>query len=133
MPIIDYDDENSDEEHDDTIYTGAMSKIGSGEVWFGRNNIESSELFDIDTDLKILRVHATDRDFLDTFKAGVDEYLEGNWSGAKLKLQKATNMMAQLAPVLGGDGPCKTLLEYMEEFGPDAPDWWKGYRPLTAK
>ena len=42
-------------------------------------------------------------------------------------------MMAELAPVLGGDGPCLTLLEYINEVGPDAPADWKGYRPLTSK
>ena len=41
--------------------------------------------------------------------------------------------MKDLAPALGGDGPCLTLLDYMQEFGPNAPDWWKGFRPLTAK
>eukprot|EP00606_Chrysophyceae_sp_TOSAG23-5_P000700 GSChrysophyteH2.ASY1.ANO1.1190.1 assembled CDS len=109
-----YDEDNSDEEFDDTLYN-------------------SHELFNIDTDLKILRTHATDQKFLDTFKAGVDDYLEGNWSSGRIKLKQADQMMAKLAPALGGDGPCATLLDYMEEFGPDAPDWWKGYRPLTAK
>eukprot|EP00605_Chrysophyceae_sp_TOSAG23-4_P001372 GSChrysophyteH1.ASY1.ANO1.1492.1 assembled CDS len=101
------------QQFDDTLYSGA--------------------LFNIDTDLKILRTHATDQKFLDTFKAGVDDYLEGNWSSGRIKLKQADQMMAKLAPALGGDGPCATLLDYMEEFGPDAPDWWKGYRPLTAK
>ncbi len=132
MPPI-YDEDNSDEENDDTIYSGAMASIGSGEVTFCRNNIESSELFADDTDLKILRQHATDPEFLEIFKSGVDEYLEGNWSSAKIKLTNASNLMSKLAPALKGDGPCMTLLDYMEEFGPDAPSWWKGYRPLTAK
>ena len=128
-----YDEDNSDEEFDETVYTGAMSKVSSGEVVFGRNNIDSSELFEIDTDLKILRAHASDVKFLEVFKQGVDDYLEGNWTSGRIKLTQADQMMAKLAPSLGGDGPCKTLLEYMEEMGPDSPDWWKGYRPLTAK
>ena len=128
-----YDEDNSDEECDDTVYTGAMSKIGSGEVTFGRNNMDASELFEIDTDLRILRAHAFDAEFLAMFKSGVDDYLEGSWASAKQKLTAADKMMATLAPALGGDGPCKTLLDYMVEMGPDSPDWWKGYRPLTAK
>jgi hypothetical protein len=128
-----YDEDNSDEECDDTVYTGAMSKIGSGEVTFGRNNMDTSELFEIDTDLRILRAHAIDTEFLAMFKSGVDDYLEGSWASAKQKLTAADKMMATLAPALGGDGPCKTLLDYMVEMGPDSPDWWKGYRPLTAK
>eukprot|EP00606_Chrysophyceae_sp_TOSAG23-5_P001277 GSChrysophyteH2.ASY1.ANO1.1205.1 assembled CDS len=100
---------------------------------FGRNNMDTSELFEIDTDLRILRSHAFDAEFLAMFKSGVDDYLEGSWASAKQKLTAADKMMATLAPALGGDGPCKTLLDYMMEMGPDSPDWWKGYRPLTAK
>lgn len=126
----------SDDDLDYTEYVGNMRELlstGSGKIIFGRNNIESSDLFATDTDLKVLRLHATNEEFLYTFKSGVDEYLDGNWAAGKEKLVKASNMMSKLAPGLKGDGPCMTLLDYMEEFGPDAPSWWKGYRPLTAK
>jgi len=42
-------------------------------------------------------------------------------------------MMKLLAPVLGGDGPSLTLLEYMEARNWTAPGDWEGFRPLTAK
>jgi len=128
--------DDSDDDIDLTEYTGNMREAistGVSKIFFGRNNIESSDLFSTDTDLRILRMHATNEDFLFTFKSGVEEYLDGNWASGKQKLSRADAIMAKLCPALGGDGPSKTLLEYMEEFGPDAPSWWKGYRPLTAK
>jgi hypothetical protein len=70
---------------------------------------------------------------LSIFAEGVNLYIAGDWLAAKIALDKANNIMAKLAPTLGGDGPCKTLLEYMAEFGPSAPSDWKGYRPLTSK
>jgi len=128
--------EDSDDDIDYTDYVGNMKEAistGPEKIIFGRNNTESADLFATDTDLRILRMHATNENFLYTFKAGVEEYLDGNWAAGKQKLAQADAIMAKLTPALGGDGPCKTLLEYMEEFGPDAPSWWKGYRPLTAK
>ena len=67
------------------------------------------------------------------FKDGVDNYIKGDWPTAKAMLEKANALMATLAPNLGGDGPSKTLLEYMAEFSYMAPLDWKGYRPLTSK
>jgi len=67
------------------------------------------------------------------FTEGVNTYIEGKWPEAKVRLEKADALMAKLAPALGGDGPCQTLLEYIAEFGPNAPADWKGYRPLTSK
>ena len=93
---------------------------------------EPIEVFERDSDLTLLRAHVT-QDFKETFRIGVDRYLEGDWSGARDYLEKANNMMAVAAPALGGDGPCKTLLEYMSERNWVAPATWKGYRPLTSK
>lgn len=42
-------------------------------------------------------------------------------------------MMREACPALGGDGPSKTLLNYMSERNFIAPANWKGFRPLTAK
>ncbi len=93
---------------------------------------EPIEVFERDSDLTMLRAHVTP-EFKETFRIGVDKYLEGDWSGARDYLEKANNMMAVAAPALGGDGPCKTLLEYMSERNWVAPASWKGYRPLTSK
>jgi hypothetical protein len=34
---------------------------------------------------------------------------------------------------LAGDGPSRTLLEFMRRRGFQAPADWKGFRPLTSK
>ena len=59
--------------------------------------------------------------------------IEGDWPAAKELLERADGLMAQAAPALGGDGPCITLLDYMEERGWTAPADWAGFRPLTSK
>jgi hypothetical protein len=69
----------------------------------------------------------------DVFEEGIALYLAGDWPGARVLLEKADSQMAQLAPALGGDGPCKTLLSYMGNQNFEAPSTWKGYRPLTSK
>lgn len=48
-------------------------------------------------------------------------------------LSAANDMMKLLVPESEGDGPCLTLLEYMEERNWTAPSDWQGYRPLTSK
>jgi class 3 adenylate cyclase len=128
-----YEEDDSEDEPDDNVYTGALGKYSPAAIVFSRNTMESQEIFERDTDLCILRNHANDEAFQSTFKSGIEAYLDGNWALGKTHLEKANAMMKTLAPALGGDGPCATLLEYMQEFGPEAPSWWKGYRPLTAK
>ena len=132
FPLFDLDDwDDETEPNYDT--TGALKKVDDADWRFERNNVDSQDLFEGDTDLLILRAHANNEDFINTFKNGVSLYLDGDWSTAKKELEKANDMMKTLAPTLGGDGPCLTLLDYMREKGPNAPEWWKGFRPLTAK
>ena len=50
---------------------------------------------------------------------------------AKELFEKTDAYMQKTA--LGGDGPSRTLLEYMKERNYVAPKDWKGYRPLTSK
>ena len=70
---------------------------------------------------------------LAVFTEGVNLYINGEWPNAKKMLEKANSMMAKLAPSLGGDGPCLTLLEYINEHECKPPADWRGYRPLTSK
>jgi len=92
----------------------------------------TEDILDNDYDLLTLRAHVTP-DFLETFKSGVNLYLAGEWITAKEILERADSMMLELAPSLGGDGPSKTLLNYMSNFDFKPPSDWHGYRPLTAK
>jgi len=80
-----------------------------------------------------LRKHATDPEFLSLFKEGIKLYLAGDWAGAKTFLERSDLFMKENAPILGGDGPSKTLLSYMSNQNFEAPKSWKGYRPLTSK
>jgi hypothetical protein len=57
----------------------------------------------------------------------------GKWDDARDLLSAANDMMKLLVPGSEGDGPCLTLLEYMEERNWTAPSDWQGYRPLTSK
>jgi hypothetical protein len=79
-----------------------------------------------------LRAHITPA-FLDIFQEGLNAYIAGNWPEAKKSFDIANQMMTEMVPGREGDGPCLTLLEYMEERNWKAPDDWAGYRPLTAK
>jgi class 3 adenylate cyclase len=92
----------------------------------------SADIFDNDYDLVTLRSHVT-ADFVETHKAGITAYLNGDWIAAKECLEKADSMMLEAAPSLGGDGPSKTILNYMKNREFKCPSDWKGYRPLTSK
>ena len=93
----------------------------------------SADVFEQDYDMLTLRRHATDPEFLSIFKEGVALYLAGDWPAARVMLTKADDYMRECAPVLGGDGPSLTLLEYMGNQNFEAPKNWAGFRPLTAK
>lgn len=136
FPLHDLEDWD-DETEPNYEPTGALQAVPYDDWRFERNNVETEDLFYGDTDLVILRRHAksdpNDTEFGDTFKEGVQCYLDGDWAKAKDLLTKTDNMMKERAPILGGDGPSKTLIRYINEHGPEKPSWWEGFRPLTSK
>jgi hypothetical protein len=81
-----------------------------------------------DPDLVQLRCLST-ATFKRTYKQGLDHYLNGNWDASKEYLLKADEMMVEM----DGDGPSRTLLNYMQARDWKCPDDWNGYRPLTSK
>jgi hypothetical protein len=93
----------------------------------------TGDVFEQDYDLLTLRRHAADPEFQDIFKEGVAAYLAGDWPSARTQLERADLFMREACPVLGGDGPSRTLLEYMGNQNFEAPKTWKGFRPLTSK
>lgn len=99
---------------------------------FLTNQDDPSEVFERDADMITLRSHVSDA-FLTSFSSGVNSYLSGDWSAARVFLEQSDSMMREAAPVLGGDGPSLTLLRYMGEFNWQAPSDFKGFRPLTSK
>jgi len=105
------------------------------EIVFMTNQDDTGDVFDQDIDMLYLRKHVTP-EFLDVFNLGVDTYLKGEWPEARKHLEAANDMMKEVETLEGflkGDGPCLTLLEYMEERNWTAPADWKGFRPLTSK
>jgi hypothetical protein len=117
---------NDNENRDNRVYKQHHFK-------FCTKDYDSLEIFELDADLLALRSHITP-EFEQTFQQAVDLYISGDWANARPLFEKANQLMLSAAPSLKGDGPCKTLLRYME-----AHNWssqsigWKGYRPLTSK
>jgi hypothetical protein len=115
-----------------------------------------------DQDLVAMRGHICD-EFLEAFNRGRDEYLAGNWQEAIRLLRSADKIMFECEVDGGysdksynafgksltnlyaenggeaeerlnmGDGPCQSLLRYMEGMDGKPPSSWRGYRPLTNK
>eukprot|EP00571_Detonula_confervacea_P007093 CAMPEP_0172325602 /NCGR_PEP_ID=MMETSP1058-20130122/54451_1 /TAXON_ID=83371 /ORGANISM="Detonula confervacea, Strain CCMP 353" /LENGTH=863 /DNA_ID=CAMNT_0013042193 /DNA_START=534 /DNA_END=3125 /DNA_ORIENTATION=+ len=121
----------------------------------------SPAIWNTDQDLVAMRNHICD-EFMEVFNRGRDEYLAGNWPVAIKYLKSADKIMFEREVDEGysnksygdnfkssltnlddndeiedrlsmGDGPCQRLIAYMEEMGGEAPDKWRGYRPLTSK
>jgi class 3 adenylate cyclase len=95
-------------------------------------NDDTMDTFTNDYDLLQLRSHIRE-DFRAMFRDGVNAYLAGDWPLAKIYFEKANKMIRTTAPMLKGDGPSLTLLEYMAKFDYQCPMHWKGYRQLTDK
>ncbi len=102
------------------------------EGFFLNNDSDTVDVFEMDDDLLMLRAHVKEN-FTTQFSEGIKVYLEGDWTAAKKLLETANKTMTEAAPTLGGDGPCITLLNYMEARNWQAPSDWAGYRPLTSK
>lgn len=83
-----------------------------------------------DGDLVQLRKLVTPK-FRAIFNEGLNSYLNGKWQISREKLLEADKLMADSD--IGGDGPSRTILNYMEVRDWVCPNDWKGYRPLTNK
>ena len=81
--------------------------------------------FSVTSDAKLLQLNDP-REFKQTFRKGVEEYLMGNWSDARSSLEKAKNMLPD-------DGPTKALLEVISDVRGQCPTTWKGFRSLDRK
>lgn len=122
----------------------------------------SQAIWDVDQDLRSMRQHVT-AEFMEKFKQGVDEYIEGDWKKAIETLQEADNMMIQTVIEEGyielmtdeieeelynsrstdaeitrirdefGDGACTCLIQYMQRRKGIPPPDWKGVRHLMSK
>lgn len=83
-----------------------------------------------DQDLIQLRSLSTET-FRESYRQGLESYLSGEWEKARIHLTKANDLM--MDSDIGGDGPSKSLLSFMESREWNCPREWKGFRPLTSK
>ena len=90
------------------------------------NQIQVSEKFELDEDIKLMRSPYT-KEFIDTFKKGFDLYIKGKWAESAEILKNIEGVLIKADP------PTKLILGYMKEFNYKAPADWKGYRVLTEK
>ena len=122
----------------------------------------SPAIWETDQDLRSMRQHVTD-EFMTTFHAGVEKYLEGKWKEAEKLLRDADDLMLLAvieegyvdykADDLGGkvfdrsvdddevvrirnefgDGSSKNLVQYMLRRKCVPPEGWHGVRALMSK
>jgi class 3 adenylate cyclase len=90
------------------------------------SQIQVSEKFELDEDIKLLRSPFT-KEFNDTFKKGFECYIKGKWKEA------AEILITIEGNLIEHDFPTKAILSYMREFKNIAPKDWEGFRILTEK
>mmetsp|Transcript_25615 Transcript_25615/g.59108 ORF Transcript_25615/g.59108 Transcript_25615/m.59108 type:complete len:203 (+) Transcript_25615:1571-2179(+) len=90
----------------------------------------STAVWNVDNEVVRLRRLAVPG-FRKAFQEGLSSYLEGNWRQAVVRLERANSIMEAANP--NGDGPSKTLLNYMQGQDLICPRDWQGFRPLTSK
>lgn len=96
-----------------------MEQVASG-------GIQASSLFEKDP--QIVRARSTiPKRFFKTFASALDDYLAGSWVEAKAGFIKSQETKGSI------DGPCMTLLQYIEDLDLIPPDTWQGHRVLNDK
>eukprot|EP00814_Leptocylindrus_danicus_P000726 CAMPEP_0116016896 /NCGR_PEP_ID=MMETSP0321-20121206/7739_1 /TAXON_ID=163516 /ORGANISM="Leptocylindrus danicus var. danicus, Strain B650" /LENGTH=897 /DNA_ID=CAMNT_0003487013 /DNA_START=619 /DNA_END=3309 /DNA_ORIENTATION=- len=98
-----------------SLHTPKGIELDLSTVLEQRANDYSPTLWDEDEDLIQLRKLA-DQMFMTEFNKGIEAYLSGDWRTARVHLDKADDLMA--GSDFGGDGPSKTILDYMK-----SKDW----------
>lgn len=89
------------------------------------NQIQVSEKFELDEDIKLLRSPFS-KEFSETFKKGFEKYVKGDWKKSGEILNKIEGKL------ISEDAPTMLLLNYMKEYDFKAPDNWAGYRILSS-
>ena len=97
-----------------------------------------------DEDFLAARTKFTE-DFYDYFLKGYEYYVYGDWNNAKVEFERANVRITALILILlqeevakdkinvkKNEGPCKGLLEYMQQSMFVAPRDWNGFRPASS-
>ena len=102
----------------------ALKKMAVG-VGLANGTFKFEELFMYDKDL-MFAYESLNIDFRQCFQLGVESYLRGEWKEAAEWLEKALCYKEE-------DGPCRTLIAFMEKFQFEKGEDWKGFRELVEK
>jgi hypothetical protein len=100
----------------------------------------SETIWTNDADLRDMRSHVSP-EFETSYSMGLQQYLIGNFKEALAHFVEANDIMEKndvkndlpLREEELGDGPCQTLIEYIEKENFVAPPGWDGVRKLTNK
>ena len=130
MPI--YTSDAFQNQHFATLKTPKYSNLDLNEILIAQALEYSPQLWKEDEDLVQLRRLCTP-DFLDAHRKGIETYLNGDWTKARLHLEQANMIMNDLGGDDKGDGPSQTILRYMRNRNWSCPGDWQGFRPLTSK
>ena len=113
------------------LRTPKFSSLSVEQVLDKQADEYDSKLWAQDEDLIQLRRLSTP-EFKKIYRQGLDHYLNGDWEAARDLLAKADKIIVATGDN-SGDGPSRTLLDYMKARGWKCPGDWNGYRPLTSK
>ena len=80
-------------------------------------------MFDTDLDLKLMRITFSN-EFYKIYKDGFDNYLNGNWEGAKKNFEKILLMKSN-------DKVTENLISFMQESEYAPPVDWQGFKFLS--
>ncbi|OMJ76643.1 hypothetical protein SteCoe_23946 [Stentor coeruleus] len=84
--------------------------------------LESSEAFGESKEIALIKKPFTD-EFFEAHATAMKEYLDGNW-------KEALGLFKNVLKYRENDGPSNSIIAYMEENNFNAPQDWKGIRPL---
>lgn len=85
-----------------------------------------SSIFDSDKHISLAR-NKVPRGFYKAYAGALKDYIEGRWTEARVGFITAEGLRG--AP----DGPCATLIQFIDENERKVPDNWPGYRELHDK
>lgn len=88
------------------------------------NMFSPGGLFETDRTLMLMRQRYTE-EFLEIFRMGYENYVQGEWKAARRFLSRTHRMVGK------EDGPSFELLSFMQKTRYEAPQDWKGCRDLV--
>lgn len=95
-----------------------FKKVVRADIHTGR--LLGRRIFQNDKDISLL-TSAVDTNLIKAFRNGYEEFSYGNWTQARKHFESVLTVDSK-------DGPALFLIEYMQRFSYNAPEWWEGFR-----